>query len=98
MISIDNLKSLDELQYTEVYEQVRNYEEGEKASIAYFKGMHLEDEYNGQWSDDMVKFYGPKKFRGFDKENNIEIETIVYESYIDSGSVDYFFFSYVTKL
>lgn len=98
MITVDNLKNLEELQYAEAYEQVENYSEGEKAAIAYFKEIHEENEHDGEWSDDMVDFYGPKKFRSFDEENNIEIETTVYESYVDSGSVDYFFFSYETEL
>ena len=98
MITVDNLKNLEDLKYAEAYEQVENYQDGEKAAIAYFKEIHVENGHDGEWSDDMVDFHGPKKFRTFDEENNIEIETTIYESYIDSGSVDYFFFSYETQL
>ena len=98
MITLDNLKNLEDLQYAEAYEQVENYQDGEKAAIAYFKEIYVENGHDGEWSDDMVDFHGPKKFRTFDEENNIEIETTIYESYIDSGSVDYFFFSYETQL
>ena len=98
MITVDNLKNLEDLKYAEAYEQVENHQDGEKAAIAYFKEIHVENGHDGEWSDDMVHFYGPKKFRTFDEENNIEIETTIYESYIDSGSVDYFFFSYETQL
>jgi len=97
MITIDRLKSLEDLKYAEAYETVENYSEGEKAAIAYFKEIHIENGHDGQWKDDMVEFYGPKKFKRFDEENNITIETTVYESYVDSGSVDYFFFSYETE-
>ena len=98
METLDNLKNLEDLQYAEAYYQVENYQDGEKAAIAYFKEIYVENGYDGEWSDDMVDFYGPKKFRTFDEENNIEIETTIYGSYINSGSVDYFFFSYETQL
>lgn len=92
MITIDRMKSLEDLKYVEVHVQVENYREGENVAIDYFKNNH-----EGEWSDDMVSFYGPKKFRTEDEENNTTIETTVYESYIDSGSEDYFFFSYETE-
>ena len=87
MITLDKLKSLEDLKYAEAYDRVDSLAAGEQAAIDYFKEIH-----DGEWSDDMVSFYGPKKFRSFD------IETTVYEAYVDSGSVDYFFFSYETKL
>jgi hypothetical protein len=98
MITIDRVNSLEDLTYAEAYEQVENYSEGEKAAIAYFKVIHQENNHDGEWSDDMVDFYGPKKFRTHDEVNNIVTETTVYESYVDSGSLDYFFFSYETEL
>lgn len=93
MINLDNLKNIEDLQYAESYEQVENYQEGEKAAIAYFKEIH-----ECELSDDMVGFYGPKKFITYNEDRNIEIKTTVYESYVDSGSEDYFFFSYETEL
>ena len=98
MVTLDNLKKLDDLQYAEAYEHVENYREGEKSAIDYFKKIHIENEDDGEWSDDMVYFYGPKKFIIFDEKTNSKIETTVYESYIDPGSVDYFYFSYATEL
>lgn len=97
MVTIDRMKSLEDLKYVQVYEQFENYREGEEAAIAYFKEIHLENNHDGEWSDDMVSFYGPKKFRTYDEENNVTVETTVYESYVDSGSEDYFFFSYETE-
>ena len=98
MITVDRMNSREDLKYAEAYEQVENYSEGEKSAIAYFKEIHEENNHDGEWSDDMVSFYGPKKFRTHDDEANVTTETTVYESYVDSGSVDYFFFSYETKL
>ncbi|MDK7374514.1 hypothetical protein QP519_03050 [Weeksella virosa] len=98
MITLDRMNSLEDLKYAKAYEQVENYREGEKAAIAYFKNIYEENDHDEEWSDDMVDFYGPKKFRTHDYETNVTTETTVYESYVDSGSVDYFFFSYETEL
>jgi len=98
MITLDKLKNLGDLQYAEAYEQVENYQDGEKSAIDYFKKIHIENEDDGEWSDDMVYFYGPKKFRIFDEKTNSKIEITVYECYTDPGSVDYFYFSYATQL
>lgn len=97
MITIDRMKSLEDLKYAEAYTQVENYSEGEKAAIAYFKEIHENNGNETEWNDNMVSFYGPKKFRNYNEETNMTIETTVYESYTDSGSVDYFFFSFETE-
>ncbi len=91
------MKSIEDLKYAEAYEQVENYSEGKRAAIAHFKNIH-ENNHGGEWSDGMVSFYGPKRFRTHDNENNVTMETEVYEAYVDSGSVDYFFFSYEKEL
>jgi len=98
MVTLEKLKKLEDLQYAEAYEQVESYREGEKSAIDYFKKFHIENEDDGEWTDDMVYFYGPKKFIIFDEKTNSKIETTVYESYTDPGSVDYFYFSYATEL
>jgi hypothetical protein len=98
MITLDNLKNLDDLEYAVAYEQVENYPEGEKAAIDYFKKFHIENEDDGEWTDDMVYFHGPEKIRFFDKKSGSKIETTVYECYTDPGSVDCFYFSYTTEL
>lgn len=98
MITVDRMKSLEDLKYAEAYTSVENYSAGREAAINYFKEIHENNGIDGEWSDDMVSFYGPKKFRTHDEKTGITIETTVYESYTDSGSVDYFFFSYETEI
>ena len=89
---------MENLQSAEAYEQVENYQKGKKAAIDYFKKIHLENEDDGEWSDDMVYFYGPEKIRFYDKKTDSRIEAAFYKSYTYPGSVDYFYFSYTTEL
>jgi hypothetical protein len=90
-ISLETLKSLDKLQYADAYVKVNSYSEGRNAACEYFKTMFDNDE---DWDDDMVHIRGPKTF------NNLEtgIATVVYEAFLDSGSVDYFFFSFEREM
>jgi len=86
-ISLETLKSLDKLQYADAYVKVNSFGEGRDAACEHFKSMFDDEE---EWDDDMVHIRGPKTF------NNLEtgIVTVVYEAFLDSGSVDYFFFSF----
>jgi hypothetical protein len=89
-ITIDNLKSLEKLQYADAYVKVNSYSEGRDAACDYFKSM-----YNGEnWDDNLVHIRGGKSFD--DEERGVR--TVVYESFLDSGSVDYFFFSFESAL
>jgi hypothetical protein len=89
-ISIDNLKSLENLQYVDAYVRVNSYSEGREAAYNYFKEMYRYE----NWDDDMVNISGGKVFD--DEEKGIR--TVVYEAYVDSGSVDYFFFSFEREI
>ena len=97
MVTIDRMKSIEDLKY-DAYIEVSNYREGVEAAISYFKEIHENNGHDGVWDDEMVSFYGPKKFRNHNEETGMIDETTVYESYIDSGSVDYFFFSFKNEL
>ena len=91
MTSLDNM-TRKKLELVESYE---NYQDGEDAAIRFFRENNPD---NAEWDDDMVSFYGPRKFRTYDEKNNITTETSVYECYMDSGSEDYFMFSYEIEL
>jgi len=90
-ITIDNLKSLDRLQYADAYVKVNSFSEGREAALDYFKSMFDDEE---EWDDDMVHIRGGKVFE--DQEKGVQ--TVVYESFLDSGSVDYFFFSFEREI
>jgi hypothetical protein len=89
-ITLENLKNLDKLQSADAHVKVNSYREGCDAACEYFKAMFAGED----WNDDKVHIRGGKVF---DDERK-GIQTVVYEAFVDSGSVDYFFFSFEREI
>jgi hypothetical protein len=89
-ITLENLKNLDRLKSADAYEKVNSYREGCDAACEYFKTMFTGED----WNDDLVQIRGGKVFN-----NEVKgVQTVVFEAFLDSGSVDYFFFSFEREL
>lgn len=96
MLTVDRIKDLSDVEsilnnYPSVLVDLDSDEkvDGEKEAIKYFKDYY--EENNEEWSDDLVKSYGPKKIQVLNDDRETYTFYSTEEFYLDSGSEDYFF-------
>jgi len=78
---------INELHF-ENYYSASSYQDGVNEAIKFFKYCGID----GEVTVDKIK-----EIKTYDEESNTTITTHIYECYVDSGSVDYFHFSFDTE-
>ena len=74
--------------YLSNYESHDSYQNGYKAAHQFF----ADNGFDGDVTIDEIK-----EIKTFNDASNTTVTTHIYECYVDSGSVDYFHFSYETE-
>ena len=82
MISLDRIMKVENLNLLENYTEVETHSQGVAEAERFFKDCEIEGTVS-------INFLKKFQIRG---ERDYDIK--VYECYVDSGSVDYFHFSY----
>ena len=90
--SIKTIEDIKDLEYYYEYQACKDYEECLQEAINFFKEFYKQSDI--RLDEDLVKQGQSTTITHYDENRNMDIYIKIYEFYIDSGSVDYFYASY----
>jgi len=90
--SIKTIEDIKNLEYYYPYQACEDYDHCLQEAINFFKEFYKQSDI--RLDEDLVKQGQSTTITHYDENRNMDIYIKIYEFYIDSGSIDYFYASY----